>query len=327
MEGLFTKLSPLFHLTRVTMGFAAVANVWFVLLWSHAMPGELERADPRIFQDQSIVVLLAGGAALALGLFTYAMALNDTLDVRRDRSLHPERPLPAGLISYESAVGVVAVTLMIAVTGAAILGVPAVMLTLLTAGAILFYYTVARYMPSVGFVALSLIYGSHMVAPNMRIIFVWPIWLVMTHAIVLYAITHMLSRRRPRLTITMVLSASLGYVFWSYILLVVGYSRAGTVWPEWVPPSAGVIPGVLAIVFISFAIYKAKTTKHRERTAEKLQRYGAFWLTLYAIGWMAGAGLRDEALILSGLALAGLIGMTILREIYGLVEHPVGFRR
>ncbi len=327
MDGLFTKLSPLFHLTRVTMGFAVVANVWFVLLWSHAMPEELERADPRVFQDQSIVVLLTGGAALALGLFTYAMALNDTLDVRRDRSLHPERPLPAGLISYESAVAVVAVTLMLAVMGAAILGVPAVMLTLVTAVAILFYYAVARYVPSIGFVALSLIYGAHMVAPNMRIVFVWPIWLVMTHAIVLYAISHTLSRRRPRLTPTMVLSASAGYVFWSYILLAVGTYRAGSIWPEWVPPAAGVIPAVLAAVFLSFAIYKAKTTTNRERTAEKLQRYGAFWLTLYAIGWMAGAGLRNEALILSGLAIAGLVGMTILREIYGLVEHPVGFRR
>ncbi|MEQ9617439.1 MAG: UbiA family prenyltransferase [Phycisphaerales bacterium] len=327
MDGLFHKLSPLFHLTRVTMGFAAVANVWFIILWSRAMPEEFKRADPQVYAEQSLPVLLTGGAALALGLFTFAMALNDTLDVRRDRSLHPERPIPSGLISQESAVGVVAVTLMLAIVGAGMLGVPAVMLTILTAAAILFYYLMARYVPSVGFVALSLIYGSHMVAPNVRIVFVWPIWLVMTHAIVLYAVTHTLSKRRPRLTPTMVLSAATGYAFWSYVLFAVGHRRAGTIWPEWAPVASAVVPAVFAVVFISFAIYKAKTTTNRERTAEKLQRYGAFWLTLYAIGWMAGAGLRDEAMILGALAVAGLVGMTVLREIYGLIEHPVGFRR
>ena len=200
---------------------------------------------------------------------------------------------PSGLISHDAAIGVVAFTLMLATAGAAFLGVPAVMLTLLTAAAILFYYLVARYVPSVGFVALSLIYGSHMVAANVRISFVWPIWLVMTHAIVLHTVTHALGRRRPRLSTTMILSAAAGYAFWSYVLFAVGYNRIGTLWPVWIPPTAGVIPGVLAVVFISFAIYKTRTTHNRVRTAEKLQRYGAFWLTLYAIGWCAGAGLRE----------------------------------
>ena len=326
MDGLFTKLSPLFHLTRVTTGFAVVANVWFVILWTRAMPEEAQRAAPAI-RESSLPLLLSSGALLAIGLFTYAMALNDTLDVRRDRSLHPDRPIPSGLISHDAAIGVVALTLMLAAAGAGFLGVPAVMLTLLTAAAILFYYLVARYVPSVGFVALSLIYGSHMVAANVYVAFVWPIWLVMTHAIVLHTATHSLGRRRPRLSPTMIFSACAGYAFWSYVLFAVGYHRTGTLWPAWVPPSAGVIPGVLALVFISFAIYKTRTTHNRVRTSEKLQRYGAFWLTLYAIGWTAGAEMRDEALILAALALAGLIGMTLLREIYGLVEQPIGFRR
>jgi len=144
MDGLFNKLSPLFHLTRVTTAFATVANVWFMILWTRSIPEELERADARIYVDQPLGVLLAGGALLALGLFTYAMALNDTLDVRRDRSLHPDRPIPSGLISHDSAVGVVAVTLMLAILGAALLGVETVLLTLLTVAAILFYYLVAQ---------------------------------------------------------------------------------------------------------------------------------------------------------------------------------------
>lgn len=326
MDGLFTKLSPLFHLTRVTTGFAVVANVWFVILWTRAVPEEAARAAPPV-RESPLPLVLTAGALLALGLFTYAMALNDTLDVRRDRALHPDRPIPSGLISHDAAIGVVAFTLMLATAGAGFLGVPAVMLTLLTAAAVLFYYLVARYVPSVGFVALSLIYGSHMVAANVKISFVLPIWLVMTHAIVLHTVTHALGRRRPRLSTTMILSATAGYAFWSYVLFAVGHHRTGTLWPEWVPPTAGVIPGVLAVVFISFAIYKTRTTHNRVRTAEKLQRYGAFWLTLYAIGWCAGAGMRQETIILAALAFAGLLGMTLLREIYGLIEQPVGFRR
>jgi len=42
---------------------------------------------------------------------------------------------------------------------------------------------------------------------------------------------------------------------------------------------------------------------------------------------MAGEGRWNEAGILAGLALVGFLGMTVLKEMYNLAEHPVGFRR
>ena len=49
--------------------------------------------------------MLVGGAVNALGLFGCATALNDVLDYRRDRALHPERPIPSGLLTMDAAVG------------------------------------------------------------------------------------------------------------------------------------------------------------------------------------------------------------------------------
>jgi len=34
-----------------------------------------------------------------------------------------------------------------------------------------------------------------------------------------------------------------------------------------------------------------------------------------------------DGLVLTGLAVAGYLGMTVLREMYALVEQPLGFRR
>jgi hypothetical protein len=62
------------------------------------------------------------------------------------------------------------------------------------------------------------------------------------------------------------------------------------------------------------------------RLGEKIQRYGSIWLSLYACAWLFGAGLTVQGAVMAALALAGIIGMIVMREVYGLVEHPVGYR-
>ncbi len=326
MDPLFTRLSPILHLTRVTTAFAAIGNVWFVILWTRAEAVERKRAATELL-DRDLWWLLGGGTLYAIALFMFGMALNDTLDVRRDRALHPERPIPSGQVSIDTAARLVACTLLLAVLGAMALGGLAVFLALLTAGAILFYNAGAKYVPSIGLVALGLIYAAHMIAANIELVFVWPVWLVMTHALILGAVTHRLGKKRPRLSGAMIGAAGVGWLFWSGVLLYAGYRRTGGLWPEWVSPWAAVGPGVLALLFIVLAVLKARQAGSGPRAAEKLQRYGMLWLTLYATAWMLGQGHRTEGLILGGLALAGFLGMTVLREVYGLLEHPVKYRR
>ena len=50
-------------------------------------------------------------------------------------------------------------------------------------------------------------------------------------------------------------------------------------------------------------------------------------MALYACAWLLGSGKWGAGLLLAGLAVAGFLGMTILREVYGLVEQPMGYRR
>jgi hypothetical protein len=326
MEGLLARLSPILHLTRVTTAFAAVANVWFIILWTRAGADEFAAA-PGPLRELPLWVLLSGGALYAVGLFCFATALNDTLDVRRDRLLNPERPIPSGRISVDAAAALVAFTLLAAGLGAAVLGLPAVLMFLLTSSATLVYHTMARYLPSFGLVCLGLVYGAHMMSPNPYLIFVWPVLLVMAHALLLGAVAHKLGGKRPTLTWPRLWSAAAGWAFWSGILLYVGWVRAGTLWPAWVSPWAAVGPALLAASFLLLAWNKARVTRDADRAADKIRRYGSLWVALYGAAWMAGQGWMREGIILGALALAGVLGMTVMREVYGLIERPVGWRR
>jgi hypothetical protein len=327
MRRTIQRLAPILHLTRVTTAFAAVANVWFVILWSNRCPNEV---PPDAFRESPLWALLLGGAANALGLFAYAAALNDVLDFRRDRTIHPERPLPSGRLSVNAAVILVVCTFMTAVLGAAALGVAAVILTLFVAGAILFFNAAGRFVPAVGLVVLGLIYAGQMVVPNLHLRFVWPVWLVMTHSLVVAGVSHILGRKVPVISRRAIAVATAGWAFWSGVMLVAGWRRnhgQGGLWPEWVHPSVALGPAALAAGYAVIAYRKVVLLGRSPRTAEKVTRYGTLWLSLYSCAWLLGQGYFAEGAILGALAAAGFLGMTVLREVYGLVEHPLGYRR
>lgn len=325
MRALFVSIAPILHLTRVTTAFAAIANIWFVILWSRASaPHEVGAVTT---SGAPTWALLLAGAVTAVGLFAFAAALNDTLDLRRDRVLHPLRPLPSGRLNFDAAVGLLVIALMVANLGATALGTGAVLMCIVTALAALFFHGAAKFVPSVGLVALSLIYGAHMMIPNVDLVFVWPVWLVMTHALLVGAVTHRLGQRRPALSAPAIVAATLGWAFWSSVLLYVGWSRAGTLWPEWVHPMAGIGPALLAALFVVFAWRKARVSGSGPRAAEKITRYGALWIALYDTAWLVGQGYVKAAFVLGGLTALGFAGMTVLRELYALIEHPLTYRR
>ncbi len=326
MDGVLRRVSPVLYLTRVTTAFAAVGNVWFMILWSRAAEPE-RAAAPTNLSHSPLWLLLLGATGMAVGLFSFATAMNDAIDARRDRSMHPERPLPAGRLSLDVAASVIAFALILAILGATVVGLSAVLLVLLAASAILFYNLIGRFIPSIGLVLLSLIYGAHMVAANANILFVWPIWLVMTHALLVGAAVHRISGKRPALTTRVILAAAAGWAFWSAVLLWVGWRRTGALWPEWVPWSVAVAPLLLAAGYAAYIWLRIRRARDRARAAERAQRYGALWLPIYETAWLFGMGFTNEGLILTGLAVGGFLGMTILREIYGLIEQPVGYRR
>lgn len=327
MKRLVARLTPILHLTRVSTAFAAVGNLWFVILWTRATPEELGSAT---VERESLWILLPAAAVSAIGLFAYGVCLNDLLDARRDRALRPERPMPSGRVSTQTAVSIVTISLMAAILGATVFGIEATVLTAALAVAILLYNAAGKFVPGVGLVMLGLIYAGHMLVPNVELRFIWPVWLVMTHALVVAGARHVLSRKPPKLSRRAVVAAVAGWVFWSAVLVTMGWIRRGEdndTWPHWVPMSVVVWIVVLAGLCALWCHRRVAATGVGPRAADKVGRYGALWLTLYGCAWLFGVGHVVEGSIMLGLAVAGFAGMTFLREWYGLLEEPPGYRR
>jgi hypothetical protein len=328
MRTALLRIAPILHLTRVSSAVAAVGNVWFVILWTRASGGH--EPDPGGVASMPAWQALGAGGLSAVGLYAYGAALNDALDAKRDRMLHPARPLASGGLASSDAVGVIIAMLLAAALGATAFGIGAVTLTLLLAAVILGLNAAGKYVPAVGLVLLSLLYAGHMMVPNTRLTFIWPVWLVMTHTLLVAAVTHVVGRRVPRLTTRAIVFAALGWAACSALLFWVGWERSGRptwFWPDWVSPVAAAYPLILVLPLILIAVWKVRQHGPGARAADKLRRYGSIWLPLYGSAWLLGAGHAGEAAVLGGLAALTFLGMTFLREVYGLVESPVTFRR
>ncbi len=327
MRRVLARFAPVLHLTRVSTAFAAVGNVWFVILWTRAIEEEPGTAALTL---RPLWLLLIGGAASATGLYAFGAALNDLLDTKRDRALRPERPIASGQLPLEAAFSVVAGTLMVAVLGATVFGTTATVLTLALAAAILVFNAAGKFIPAVGLVLLGLIYAGHMLVPNPSLRFIWPVWLVMTHALVVAAVCHRIARKVPTISARAGVAAAAGWGLSTVVLLWAGLGRRDEgdgLWPDWVSPGAAIPPLLLAVLCAAWCWRRVRMTGPGPRAAEKVGRYGALWLTLYGAGWLFGAGHTPEAWILVALAVAGFAGMTVLREWYALMEDPVAYRR
>lgn len=326
MRRLLLRLLPYLQLARLTSALAAVANVWFIILWSRSVEQEPATAALR---SMSLWMALGAGAVTALGLFAFGASLNDILDLRRDRAMRPQRPIAAGAMGMPAALAIVVGTLLLAIIGASPFGTPAVILTVLMAAAILVFNAAGKYIPGVGLVLLGLIYAGHMIVPNINLRFVWPVWLVMTHALGVAWVVYVLDAKVPRFSRRAMVGAIFGWVFWTSVLAFVAWRRrtdGDGAWPTWVDPQGAIWPALLVPLFALWSWRKARLAATPNRAAEKINRYGSLWLAFYASAWLLGQGKQDEGLILLSLAAFGIVAMTILRELYGLAEYPVGYR-
>lgn len=327
MRTLLRRLAPTLHLTRITTAFGAVAAAWFVVLWTCACPDEPGTPS---FRELPRWLLLLGATVNALGLFGFTVALNDVLDRRRDQILHPDRPLPSGRLSLESAVSLVVLTLATAVLGATPLGTLAVLVTLLVAGAALFFNAAGKYVPAVGLVVLGLIHAGQMATPNLNLRFVLPVWLVMTHALIVGGAAHTLGQKTPVISSRAKALAILGWCFWSGVMLSVGWFRCrsdGGLFPNWVNPRVYAAPLALSAALAAIIAWRVKSHGRSPATGDFISRAGALFLALNCSGILLAQGFTNESLLLGAVAALGLLGMTILREAYLLVEQPLAYRR
>ena len=336
MRQIISRLLPALHLTRIATGFSAVASVWFVVLWTHASEFEPGTVN---FRELPLWLMLLGAAVNALGLFGFTTALNDVLDRRRDQILHPERPLPSGRLSLDAAVSLVVLTFATAVLGATVLGTLAVLVTLLVAGAALFFNAAGKYVPAVGLVVLGLLYAGQMVTPNLHLKFVLPVWVVMTHALVVAGAAHVYGRKAPGFSARGRAFAVAGWAFWSAVMLGVGWYRSaeefdgGAIgWlrplaPHWVRPMVYVVPVLLSAALALIVWWRLKVLGRGKALAEEIKRLGALWLALHCAAMLLAQGYTREGAVLGAVAVIGLLGMTVVREAILLAEQPVGYKR
>ncbi|MBX3374894.1 MAG: hypothetical protein KF817_13770 [Phycisphaeraceae bacterium] len=337
MGRLLVRVFTAIQLTRLSAAFGAVSDIWFIVLLQHSGTGLA--GSPTL----ALPWALAASALVAIGLYACGASLNDVLDVRQDATFSPDRPIPAGRIKAGQAVVVAVAALIVAVLGAALLGVWAVCVTMVTATGILFYNATGKYIPSVGILTLGLVHAAHMFIPARELVFTLPVWLVMTHTMVVHAAVYRFEDKRPRFTRRAVTVLVAGWVGLSLVLLLLPtLSSVTTVPAESVPVTEitdvigatgrdrsrlllACIPPLIAVAgFVLVARWKTKAPPRA--AAEKLRRYGALWQSLYSAAWLLGLGLLREALWLGLFALLGFGLMTIIREVSGYGDRQIGYR-
>lgn len=321
VRGLFIKLITAIRLTRLTMAFGAVSDVWFVILLSEAQGSEVLAVGDA---PRHLAAALLAGAVVAIGLFAYGASLNDVLDVRHDSTFSPHRPIPAGRIKLGQAIVVMVGALIIAVLAGAAFGTLALWITLLVAAGILFYNAAGKYIPAIGLVTIGLINAAHMLIPNARLSFTLPVWLVMTHAMGIATAVHILEDKRPRLTRRSVAALVLGWLFWSALIVAVGVWRQG-LWPQAIPVRAAVWPVAAVLAFVLVAQWKLSAVSGSV-AAEKLKRYGAMWQALYGAAWLFALDYKMQAAWLGAFAVCGFGAMTMIKELTGLSGRPIVYR-
>jgi hypothetical protein len=317
----FLRLITAIQLTRLTMAFGAVSDVWFVVLYTRATP---EHQSVPVHGMPLVPALLAG-AIVAIGLFAYGAALNDVLDVRHDSAFSPDRPIPAGRIRVGQAVVVTVGALIVAVLAGNAMGMWALWITLVTAAGILFYNATGRFIPPVGVVTIGLIHAAHMLIPNHQIQITLPVWLVMTHTMVIAVAVHRLEDKRPRLNRQAYLGIIFGWLTWSVLLLGAGFLQSGTIWPSERSGLDLLYPAMAVALFLAVARWKTSGVGPRA-AAEKLKRYGAMWESLYGAAWLLALGLGVQAFWIGGFAIAGFTVMTLIKEVTGLSDRPIAYR-
>jgi len=319
MNRALTSILPALQLTRIALVFTAIADIWLVVLLSDALGLPMTAVRPL-----PLWAMLLCTAAAATGMYAFGMALNDVMDVRRDRTFAPDRPLPAGRMGMGGATAVAVAAVLLAVAGSVPLGTVSTLLCLGCAALVLFYDTLGKHLPGVGVLTLGLIRVVHMLIANPSMGYYWPVWLTLTHVTGISAAGHRLEGKRPQLAGRGVWVVVGGWAFLTVVLIAwMGHEGALRV-PEqpwlWVGPTAA------AAVFVGMALYLARRSERRQMVGGLLIKRGLLWLIVYDAAWLAGAGEWIAAIGIALLLVAALGTMTAIRQLKALSE-PTGFRR
>jgi 4-hydroxybenzoate polyprenyltransferase len=315
MQKLRFYLKLVLDLLRLDMVAAAVSHIWLMTLLAGSSLEPAAQTNPAL-SALGLPLSLALGAVIGLGLAGCGMALNDALDARHDRAFAPERPIPAGRVTQRAALALALGCLLAAGLAAVPLGPASMLMTLIAAGAIVFYNFTGRFMPAVGIVTLGVIQGLVMAIPNPGFTFGWPAALAVTHVMGCEAGRYRLAGKRPSLSGRRSTWLLMGWMF--AVLAVLGLmSLRGTLeGPAGQAPTVGLWVGPLVAVVLFVLVVRWQLDRkasgpagraNRRSLATLVSQLGMLWLAVYDAVWLVGGGLYWQA----GL-IAALLGVTVL---------------
>ncbi len=321
----------LLRLLRPEVVGSALSNAWLMLFLARTIESQ-DTANPTL-TALSLPLLMAITAVVAIGLSIYGLAINDIIDAERDKDFGPERPIAAGAISRHTGLFLAVVGLVASLCASVWLGKVSVLIAGSAAVFVLFYDLIGKFLPALGIVALGLIRILIMLTPNPTMQFGWPIWLTMTHVVIVATLAYVLMGKRPRLTGTHFWGICLGWSFWSMVLIgwmrwrdpeMLSYTPIPKVGQSWLLPA---LVGAAFLVAGWWTLrHKMRPLPRRRQAGARFMALGTLWLILYDAAWLFALGLyRQGAVILALFALVLLIHFTV-RALLGLSTPKPTFK-
>lgn len=322
MQRVLRRILAAAEISRLSVAFGAVANVWLMIL--------LARADPRLAELPVAVrplwQALCAGAVVAVGFLAFGAALNDFLDAKHDRAFAPDRPLPAGSLPPRRAVQIAVLSLFAGILGALSFGNSALYAAMALAGVILVYDAFAKHVPAFGIVTAGLATACSMLVACVDANALVPIWLAMSQTMGVGALAYVLGEKRPRLTAR---SVAFGASAWAAASAVIVWVEAerndGQLLSAFGDPRLLLLPAAVVVVGGIVGAWKLRHARG-PRASDKILRYGSLWKSLVASAWLVAAGMPLEGAAIAGTALGIFAIVALLRELAPQLAEPVSWR-
>jgi 4-hydroxybenzoate polyprenyltransferase len=250
-------------------------------------------------------------ALVSIGLYGFGMSLNDIIDRRRDRQISPNRPLPSGRIGLATAHAVCVMLIVLALVGGEIYATVApnarlsLPLVAFTAGLIVFYDVLGKYVAPLGLLSLGLIRFFHaaIAAPTLPVI--WHPLILMNHVTIVSALAYRWERKRPALRPVHWWSMLIGLATVDLLAVGVFWWRrhiTGAILPGGIlmlrPPLLGPLAAVL--VFAALAWWIRRSSENSRIAGQKLMLAGLMWLIVYDAAFVVGfVGVPEGFMILA----------------------------
>jgi len=284
--------------------------------------------DPTVGGNNAPALL--GAAFVAIGLGLHGMAMNDLLDLQRDRLLAAGRMLASRRVGPAQAALMATAALILALLGAGLLGGQSIFVLVLLAAGLLFYNAMARFIPAIGLLMPGLLVAGLSMLSGWPPPVPWLPWSLFTACVAVALLIHLVADKRPRPSPRAMVGLTLEWVVVSVLLLVVplnahsvedplagGQGDAGwaLVWPA------------AAIVLLCLLLGQRLRHAHNSvRVADRLLRTTGIWTGVFAASWCMAVDAHGWAIAFAAATAAAVAGLGVLGELWSGDRGAVGWR-